>query len=209
MRKCVVAALLLLLTTAAQADLTFYGPDDRASFAADAAITIVETFDAVTPTDTALTSFTSQGVTYATAVAGGNVWVTGHPYTNFGVSVPDATVLTANRNEDFTLGITFDAAVTAVGFDTYLNQYGPVTIQIHNSEGWTSTILSHAYTEVGFFGVTSNSSIDRIRWTAIGGQTVNTGIDNVQIGCVVPVPAAVLLGMIGLSAAGVGLRKRV
>ena len=208
MGKCVCAsAALLLFAAVAHADLTFYGPADRASVATDTIISIVETFDSVTPKDTALASFSSQGVTYAPFAAGGNVWVTGHAYTNFSVPVPaGASVLTATGNEDFTVGMTFVAPVTAVGFDTYLNSYGPVTVQVHNSDGWTSTSVNHNPAMIGFFGVTSSTTIDTIRWTAVGGQTVNTGIDNVQIG-VVPVPAAFVLGLLGMGAAGWRLRR--
>jgi hypothetical protein len=208
MKKCILTLVgVLVFAAAAQADLTFYGAADGAAFAADTIISIVETFDAVTPKDTALASFVSQGVTYAPALPGGNMWVTGIAYNNFGVPVPaGASVLTATGNEDFMVGMTFVSPVTAVGFDTYLNGLGPVTIQIHNNDGWTSTNPSHPSNVIGFFGVTSTTPIDTIRWTAIGGQTINTGIDNVQIG-VVPVPAAVLLGMLGLGAAGLKLRK--
>jgi hypothetical protein len=206
-RRVFASAALLLFAAVTQADLTFYGPADRASFATDTIINIVETFDSVTPKDTALASFTSQGVTYAPATAGGNVWVTGHAYTNFFVPVPaGASVLTATGNEDFAVNMTFVAPVTAVGFDTYLNRNGPVTVQVHNGDGWTTTIVNHDPAIIGFFGVTSTTLIDRIRWTAVGGQIENTGIDNVQIG-VVPVPGAVLLGMFGLGAAALRLRK--
>lgn len=209
MKKSVLAfAALLLFAAVAQADLTFYGIADETAFNAATTISILETFDSVTPKDKALASFTSQGVTYAPAVAGGNVWVTSYPYGNFGVAIPDKTVLTATGDEDFTLAMAFATPVTAVGFDTYLNRFGPVTIQVHNGDGWTSTVFSHDYTIVGFFGVTSPSPIDMIRWTAVGGAVQNTGIDNVQIG-VVPVPAAVLLGMLGLGTAGLRLRRSV
>ena len=65
------------------------------------------------------------------------------------------------------------------------------------------------YTTMGFFGVTSSSLIDWIRWTAVGGDVKNTGIDNVQFGSVVPLPGAVLLGLLGLGAAGLRLRRHV
>ena len=207
--KCISAlAAILVLGTTASADLTFYGSADRASFDAATTIGITETFDSVTPKDAALTSFVSQGVTYA-GVGNSNVWVTSYPYTNFGVAVPDPTVLTATGNEDFTLGMTFVTPITAVGFDTYLNQYGPVTVQVEDAQGWTTTTVEHNPTTIGFFGVTSSSAISTIRWTAIGGEVVNTGIDNVQIGVVpVPVPGAMVLTLFGLSIVGAKFRRR-
>lgn len=207
-RAVFAAATLLLFAALAHADLTFYGSADRASFTADTTINIVETFDAATPKDAPLASFTNQGITYAPYATGSNVWVTGNAYTNFGVPlVPaGASVLTTTGNEDFTMSIPLDLAVTAVGFDTYLNTYGPVTVQVHNGEGWTTTTVNHDPAVIGFFGVTSSSFIDSIRWTAVHGEIQNTGIDNVQIG-VVPLPAAVLLGLLGLGAAGLKLRK--
>ena len=200
--------VLQVCAASAHAGLTFYGSSDRVAFDAATVISIVETFDSVTPKDTALASFVSQGVTYAPAGAATNVWVTGKAYNNFSVPVPaGASVLTATGNEDFTVAMTFASPVTAVGFDTYLNDYGPVTVQVLNDDGWTSTSLDHDPQMVGFFGVTSSSPIATVRWTAVGGQTVNTGIDNVQIG-VVPAPAAALLGLLGLGTAGLKLRRR-
>lgn len=204
---------LLVLASSASADLTFYGPTDKALFEASNVISIFETFDSVAPKDEPLSSFVSQGVTYTGigGLYGGNVWVTGKEYTNFGVPVPaGASVLTASGDEDFTVAMTFVGPITAVGFDTYLNYDGPVTIQVENNDGWTTTSFSHDPETIGFFGVSSDSPITTIRWmspiTPGGYQQVNTGIDNVQIG-VVPVPGAVLLGMFGLSVAGVKLRK--
>lgn len=207
--KCISAlAAILILATAASADLTFYGYADRASFDAATTIGITETFDLVTPKDAPLSSFVSQGVTYA-GIGGSNVWVTSYPYSNFGVATPGPIVLTATGNEDFTLGMTFVSPVTAVGFDTYLNQYGPVTIQVEDAQGWTTTTVDHNPTTVGFFGVTSSSPISTIRWTAIGGERINTGIDNVQIGVVpVPVPGAMVLTLFGLSIVGAKFRGR-
>ena len=201
-------ALAQVFAATAPANLIFYGPADQLSFEASNVISIVETFDSVHPKDTPLSSFVSQGVTY-TGIGGspsGNVWVTSYPYGNFGVAVPDATVLTANGDEDFTIGMTSVGPVTAVGFNTYLNSYGPATIQIENDDGWTATVLDHDPTTVGFFGVTSSSPITTIRWTTVGGGIVNTGIDNIQIG-VVPTPSGVLLGLVGMSIVGMKLRK--
>jgi hypothetical protein len=206
-------AVILMLGATASADLTFYGPADRATFDVATMINILETFDLVEPKDKPLAFFESQGVTYTGigGLYGGNVWVTSYPYPNFSVAIPDATVLTATGDEDFTVAMSFVGPVTAVGFDTYRNNEGPVIIQVENSDGWTATSVTHDPTTVGFFGVTSSSPITAIRWTSPvtpgGYQQVNTGIDNVQIG-VVPVPGAVLLGLLGLGAAGAKLRKR-
>jgi len=209
-RYSLIVAIVLALGGVASADLTFYGVGDQAAFQADTLISITETFDAVTPKDTPLSSFVSQGVTYTGlgGTGGGNVWVTSYSYGNFSVPVPDATVLTANGAEDFTLAMTFVGPITAVGFDTYLNTYGPASIQVENADGWTGTLLSHDPTTVGFFGVTSDSPITALRWTTIGGEVVNTGIDNVQIGTVVPVPGAALLALVGLGVAQGPLRRR-
>ncbi len=201
-------ALAQVFAAAAPANLVFYGTEDQLSFETSNVISIVETFDSVFPKDRALASFASQGVTY-TGIGGipsGNMWVTSEPYDNFGVDAPDATVLTANGDEDFTIGMTFVGPITAVGFNTYLNSSGAATIQIENDDGWTAIAFNHDPTTVGFFGVTSNSPITTIRWTTVGGAIVNTGIDNVQIG-VVPTPSGVLLCLVGMGIVGMKLRK--
>ena len=94
MKHSLVIAAVLALAGVASADLTFYGPADQSAFAADSVISVLETFDAVSPKDTRLSSFVSQGVTY-TGIGGSptpNVWVTSYSYGNFGVANPDATV---------------------------------------------------------------------------------------------------------------------
>jgi len=210
-RILLIATLCLLLGAPANADMTFYGPTERSSFDSMAIITTVETFDSVTPKDTAIPSFTSNGVTYRGISSDPykpNVWVTSYPYPNFGVPVPDDTVLTATGDENFRIEMAFASAVTAVGFDTYLNQYGDATIEVVDTSGWSDTyILSHDYKTVGFFGVTSDTPISTIQWTTTLGRIENTGIDTVQMGTVVPVPGAVLLGVLGLGAVGLKLRK--
>jgi len=207
-RLMFITIVCAFLAVPVRADLTFYGPADKLSFESSNIIAFVEDFESVILKDTALASFISNGITY-TGLGGTpfpNVWVASPGYTNFGVPVTTSSVLTSNGGEDFTIGMTFVGPITAVGFDTYLNGYGPATIGVLNSDGWTTTTLSHNPATVGFFGVTSDSTISTIQWTTISGGVVNTGIDNVQVG-VVPVPAAVLLGLLGLSVAGIKLHK--
>jgi hypothetical protein len=44
-----------------------------------------------------------------------------------------------------------------------------------------------------FLGLVANEPIYEIHWTALGGQTINTGVDNLTLGTV-PAPGAILLG---------------
>jgi hypothetical protein len=210
MKNYILALTLTqVFAAAASANLIFYGPADQLSFETSSVISIVETFDSVFPKDRELASFVSQKVTYA-GVGGsriGTVWGTSRPYDNLGVVGPDATVLTANGNEDFTIGMTFVGPITAVGFDTYLNSYGGATIEIENYDGWTAIASNHDPMTVGFFAVTSSSPITTIRRTTVGGAIVNTGIDNVLLG-ILPTPSGVLLGLIGgMGIMGMKLRK--
>ena len=126
-----LAAVLLPLSSvglAAPSVYTSYGPFDVV-----ADTTLVEDFEAVVPKNTALPSFTHNGITYAgTQATNPNVWVAGPGYTNFGVPVTTSSVLTSTGPEDFVVDLSaFD--YTAIAFDAYLNNLGPVVVEVYGS----------------------------------------------------------------------------
>lgn len=185
---------------------------DLASFDAASQTSLVEDFELVSPKNTPLPTLTTNGITFV-GLAGipfPNVYVASPGFTNFGVPVTTSSVLTANGAEDFRVELQLSSPSTAVGFDTYLNGYGPATIEVHGSGGLLGTFsLSHDPTTVGFFGATANEPIYKMRWTTIGGQTVNTGIDNIRLGNVVPAPGGLVLVSIGAGVVGWLRRRRM
>ena len=136
--------------------------------------------------------FTRHGITY-TSYSGA-----------FGISVSNdgsswtvdraGYVLAVSGNEDFSL--TFDVPVHAVGFDTSRNGLGPVSIGLSGASGGLgSYTLDHPGNVVGFLGITSDVAIQTLRWTATGGESINTGMSNIVTGIVtVPEPGSVLMG---------------
>lgn len=208
---CLAAVILSSLSGVGLAVPTVY--TDFAAFVTNHNPVLVEDFEAVAPKDTALPSFTSNGITYTGMQASSpNVWVTGpaYVYNNFGAPLASQSVLTANANEDFLIDLSV-VANTAVGFDVYLNNLGPVVTNYYGAAG----NLLGSYTDnrgagaVRFLGISTDEAIYTVRWTATGGQTVNTGLDNVRLGTnVVPVPGAVLLGAFGTGLFGWFRRRR-
>lgn len=188
----------VLLTSVSLATPAVY--DDKGAFLANNNVTLVEDFESVFPKDVAQVSFTHNGITFSGAQASNpNVWVTGpaYVYNNFGTALQSQSVLTANGNEVFTIDLSANP-VRVVGFDVYLNGVGPVVTEWYGS---SNNLLAGVYdgrdpATVQFLGVAADEPIYRITWTAVGGDQINTGLDNIYTGTI-PAPGAILLGTLG------------
>ena len=209
MKHSGLIALTVALTfcSSANASVVFYLT--QPSFQTATPTTLLEDFESFAPKDTALPSFTSNGVTY-TGFAGapfGNVWDASPGYNNFGAGVGTTTtsILTANGDEDFTMD--FSSPYRAVGFDGYLNGSGPVAIQIFDISGLIFTLTDlRNLDNKEFYGFISDTPITSIRWTTTNGGQLNTGVDNILVGTAVPEPSTLaLIGMALLSVSGFGV----
>ncbi len=200
-----LAVVLLPLSSVSMAVPAFF--TDYASFDAAVNILQVEDFEAVVPKDTALPSFTSNGITYTgTQATNPNVWVASAGYTNFGVPVTTSSILTGTGPEDFTIDLSA-FSYTAVGYDAYLNGLGDVVVEFYTSDPAPAfTLYDGRAAGQWFFGLVLGEPITKIHWTSVGGERINTGIDNLVAGTV-PAPGAVLLGAIGTCLIG-WLRRR-
>jgi hypothetical protein len=201
-------ALLLSLSSISLATPTLY--TDKSSFLSHTAVTLVEDFESVFPKDVPVPSITHNGVTYTGIQATSpNVWVTGtgYVYNNFGAPLASVSVLTSNGNEVFTVDLGTHAG-QAVGFDMYYNKYGPLNIEFYGSGGTTlgNAMLDSPVGGMTFFGLVLDDPIYGFKWTAVGGETMNTGMDNLYTGTI-PAPGAILLGTLGAGLVG-WLRRR-
>ncbi|MCE2949018.1 MAG: hypothetical protein ACK515_14430 [bacterium] len=160
-----------------------------------------------------LSGFSANGVTYAPA-GGPNVFVADPGYNNFGTGVGTTTTSVPTRNGDEDFRFSF-APRTAVGFDTYTNGLGLVTVSVLGAGNTVLDSFQSPGSEngIGYLGIVSTSAISAIRWgSTLGGQR-NTGVDNMSLGdaiTVVPVPLALALlpGGPGLLGAA-GSRRRL
>jgi hypothetical protein len=179
MRNLFLMFLMLSGTSlTAQGNVTFF--TDDVAFNNASIISTVEDFEAFSPKDIALSSFTFNGIIYSGIT---NVWVSSPGYTNFGVPITDSSILTATGDEDIT--VSFEVPVTAVGFNTYLNSFGPAVVEVIGSNGILDVFSpSHNPTEVGFLGITSSEEILSIHWKTVNGAATNTGIDNILTGSI-------------------------
>ncbi|MBX3379709.1 MAG: hypothetical protein KF805_06415 [Phycisphaeraceae bacterium] len=168
--------------TSVLAGQTYYST--KAGFVAATNPVVVEDFENA-PAEQILASLTRPVGTFSPYAGepAPNVYINLASYTNFGVPGPIGTrVITANGDEDFEL---FLATPTKnVGFDTYLNEFGPATIRLYGAghQLLDTYLHDHDSTKVGFFGVVSDVALTSIRWTTSIGRSVNTGYDNILIG---------------------------
>src|SRR5262245_22552395 len=104
---------VILLARPALADVIFF--TNQSAFNAAATTSLVETFEAIVPTQSPIPSFSSNGITY-TGFAGTpfpNVYIATAGFTNFSVVPITSNVLTANGDEDITLDLA--SPKTAIG----------------------------------------------------------------------------------------------
>jgi hypothetical protein len=118
-----------------------------------------------------------------------NVYVAPAGFTNFGVPITTSQVLTASGNEIFEIDLSARPS-TAVGFDAYLNDpqaYDSVTTMYFGATGnLIATVIDSRGPGAPFLGVLADEPIFRIVWTAVGGDQINTGIDNLRLGSAIP-----------------------
>ena len=197
-KQMIPAAILLLAATSANSTVMFY--TDFANFDAATTATLVEDFEAYPTKDTPLASINTNGITYTPIGATNNVWVSSPGYTNYGVPGPTTTsILTATGDEHFM--ITPDDALSAIGFDVYLNQYDPAYVNVYGTSGLLDTFdLTTLQNDIiGFLGMTSTEAIISVEWFTTSGGVLNTGIDNVYAQTyATPEPSIVLLICTGL-----------
>lgn len=137
--------------------------------------TLIEDFEAFPLKNRPLSFFVINGNTYT---GHPNVFVSSAGATSYGVPITTSSIITANGDEDFT--VEFGTPTEAVGFDTYLNAYGPATVSVFGANNLLDTfVLNQDPTTVGFLGILASEEISSIRWTTVNGGKIDTGIDNI------------------------------
>lgn len=206
-RYALYTASIIIATHSAANAATITLFTDETAFNAAVVETLIDDFESFVPKDVNLPGLVSNGITY-TPFAGApfpNVAVASPGYTNFGADVGTTTtsILTSSGDEDILASI---GATFAVGFDVYLNGFGPASASFFNGADLLGVInFPSDASDQRFAGILSDVPVTSFRWTSTLGGQLNTGIDNVTFGrpetTEVPEPATVVLLASGLAAA--------
>jgi hypothetical protein len=232
-RQMSIAAVLLATTLSgvSHADILLFG--DRTDFLAATGAAKVADFDAVGPPGTwnathsawdMGTGFTLGDLTFS-SVDGYTMWVkdlTSHL---------DGNEFAISGLENLNADINLSGEVHAFGFEFVEPHYDPYLYSLTSNSStpgyftdstFTVTLLSgaasvHSFTfnapndQAAFVGVWTSADLgfDRVEIRESVGGIYNEFFGDFYVGTQpVPLPGAVLLGMLGLSVAGVKLRKR-
>jgi hypothetical protein len=180
-----------------------------AFFGAAGSPSYVETFEVVPfAKDVAFATFTIAGTQY-TGQAGTNVYVSSPGFTNYGAGLNPTTssILTANGDENFLLQ--FLSPYYAVGFDVYYNGLGPATASFYNGSTLLGSISYNGAAFLGFNGyVASSAPVTSVQFVSTFGGRLNTGLDNISLVAVAPVPEPASMTLFATGIAGIALLRR-
>lgn len=204
-------AAVLTPSTGALAAVVFYTTEASFNAAAPGA-TLVEDFSGAPIKDAPLFSLVLPSGTY-TGLAGSpfpNVFVSSPGYNNYGAAVGTTTqfILTANGDENLVAG-SLATAATAVGFDTFFNGLGPLTLSVFGPGNVfldsitfvTGLDPATGLADKGYLGFTSTTPIAGFQFESTNGGTLNTGFTDISIAAV-PEPSTWAMMILGF--AGVG-----
>lgn len=219
-----VALALVCSSTVANATVVTF-TDSDAFFAANPDATLIENFEDSDPhiRDGSLPSYTGPGgeITFTpvtNALYPLNVYLASPGYTTWGTGLnPNTSVILAvTGNEDF-VG-TLAAPAYSLGFNVFLNDQ-PAILQFFNGTTLLATLIYDYPIELGnnlgFGGIYSSEGVTSFRWISSNGQNVDTGVDNIFEGPLVPSdassvpePSTWAMMLLGFGAIGAALRKR-
>ncbi len=112
-------------------------------------------------------------------VAATNVGIASAGSNDFNIAPTTTDIITSDGNQDFT--IEFNFPPNLLSFNTHLNEYGPVRLIVTTVDDvQTEYSIAHDPAIVGFFGLESVQNIKSIRWIAVNGDLVKTGISNLK-----------------------------
>jgi hypothetical protein len=124
--------------------------------------------------------FSALDMTDFTVSSSQNIGVASPGSASFMLNPTTSSILTSDGHagEDFT--VTFKSPSHLVGFNTYLIDGGYATITVTGEDG-KETVFRPAYDPKvsGFFGISSQSKIQSVRWQSPHGVVVKSGISDI------------------------------